>query len=798
MTDARGSGGLTDAERALLAAYRQRRRTAPPSGTSPASGTAPPDADERLLLQRWSWWRDRPLSRPPWFAALRQRIVEPEPPTPATGLSGPDGYLPEAASRFAGMLLGAAAAEHTVLGRLGERTTSVLFALEGLIRAHTALRVHGTASPTSSVLSGLQRWLHTRGIAWQDCVPAPGGEPDGWLVGRPELHSAAVDEPALLTALTRIAAGSKPSPHAAGATAVPIGAVAALWSADDGFDLGRELAALSHGHPDGNRPAGATGAAISLLLRGIPLAEALPGALARWQPAESRPALLDRALHLGSTSPIGFVARRDQLDAMSGGRSGVQALAVALRICAACPDDFTKAIESASEHSGDVGTTAVLCGQLLGAAHGPTAIPPELAAESPAWTVLEQLAEDAAAEFGPYPDESDDWFARYPVGDPDGRPDQRNSITAVPRLAASRDRFLGAVLGCAIGEALGGPVAGESWDQIQDRHGERGLRDYVPAGHPAGRLGSDTQLLLFSLEGTIRAGVRRRDHDIADPSRHIQHAYQRWLHTQHLSWSRAAGEFLERTGEPDGWLVGHRALFQTRNPGRTMMRTLIAFAKGQQRMGTPQHPVSDSKGSTAVMRAVPAALWSENPSEVFRVGQNTAALTHGDPVAHLSAGTLAFLVSRLMAGQDLNTAVEEASAELRNHPGHEEVAARLSAAVHYARSAGTTPTHLETGIGTGWTAADALGIGLYAALVADGDFDAALPLAVNHSGNSATTGAVCGSLVGAQRGAATIPQRWRAELELHDVIERLAHDAALEFGPRPPDTAEWFTRYPPT
>ncbi|WP_338604406.1 hypothetical protein [Saccharopolyspora sp. SCSIO 74807] len=147
MTDARGSGGLTDAERALLAAYRQRRRTAPPSGTSPASGTAPPDADERLLLQRWSWWRDRPLSRPPWFAALRQRIVEPEPPTPATGLAGPDGYLPEAASRFAGMLLGAAAAEHTVLGRLGERTTSVLFALEGLIRAHTALRVHGTASP---------------------------------------------------------------------------------------------------------------------------------------------------------------------------------------------------------------------------------------------------------------------------------------------------------------------------------------------------------------------------------------------------------------------------------------------------------------------------------------------------------------------------------------------------------------------------------------------------------------------------------------------------------------------------
>ncbi|MGW0890328.1 ADP-ribosylglycohydrolase family protein [Saccharopolyspora sp. NPDC002578] len=818
MTDARASDGLTEAERALLAAYRERRRSATPDsatarsdsaegaesdtpgpGTSPLASAEPADADERLLLEKWRSWRDRPLTRPPWFAALRQRIgTDPAPPVPATGLADDSGYRADAASRFAGMLLGAACAEFTVAGRIGERTTSALFALEGVIRAHTALRVHGAADVPASVLNGLQRWLHTRGIPWQDCVADPAEGPDGWLVDRPELRADSVDDPALLTALTRIAAGGRASAHASGASGVPLGAVAALWSGTAVFGGAKDLAALSHGHPDGHRPAGALGVAISLLLRGIPLHESLSRAVASWEPADSRPALLDRALRLGATSPVGFAPGAAQLDAMGAGRTGTEALAVALRVAAACPDDFTTAVAAAADHGGDTRTTAVLCGQLLGAAHGPAAIPLPWAEKPAALAVLERLAEDATTEFGPYPDESAEWLQRYPVGAPAHAPDRRRSLHAVPRLAASRDRFLGAVLGCAIGEALGTPIAGSGWDDIQDRHGPQGLRNYVPAGHPAGRLGSDTQLLLFSLEGTIRAGVSRRTGEVADPSRHIQHAYQRWLHTQHLSWGRAAGEFLKHTPAPDGWLVGHRALYQTRNPGRTMMRTLIAFAKGQQPMGTPDHPVSDSQGSTAVMRAVPAALWSDDPAEVFRVGQNTAALTHGDPVAYLSAGTLAFLVSRLLTGCDLATAVDEALDELSGHRGQQEVSRKVAAAVRYAASAETTPTHLETGIGNGWSAADALGIGLYAALVADGDIDVALPLAVNHSGNSATTGAVCGSLVGAQAGAAKIPDRWRTELELHDVIEQLAHDASLEFGPHPPDTEDWTTRYPPT
>jgi ADP-ribosylglycohydrolase len=68
-----------------------------------------------------------------------------------------------------------------------------------------------------------------------------------------------------------------------------------------------------------------------------------------------------------------------------------------------------------------------------------------------------------------------------------------------------------------------------------------------------------------------------------------------------------------------------------------------------------------------------------------------------------------------------------------------------------------------------------------------------LLLAVNHSGDSDSTGATCGNILGAIDGMKAIPAEWLATLELRDVIERLARDALAEFGPAPPD---WGDRYP--
>ncbi|WP_370591286.1 ADP-ribosylglycohydrolase family protein [Saccharopolyspora montiporae] len=784
---------LDETERALLNAWRRTRR-----------GTG--DPVEQQLLATWRGWQEQPSRRPLWADDLRHLLLaDPSAPVPATGLADRDGVPARAPARLLGMLLGGAAAEsHALGGQLGQRSTAALFVLEGLVRAHTAARSTGEGDPVSGAVGGLRRWLHTRGVAWADCG-ADGQRPNGWLVAQQDLRSRSSDDPALLTAMARIGGGQPPGTRrqpinrTGSAAAVGLGPLAALWSADPGtvFALGGDLAAITHGHPDGHNPAGALAVAVLHLLRGHDLDTAVRHAITGWQAGR---APLERALRHGRLSPAGSRPARAEFDAARPGRSGLDALTVAVRAAASSPDDFAAAVRAAADHGGDTASAALVCGQLLGARHGAAGIPRSWLDRLPVRSTVERLATDAVTEFGPEPDESPDWERRYPLtetAEPTAAaaPDYRTGLGAVPRLASARERFLGAVLGCAVGEALGMPVSAENWDEIHARHGDDGLRSYVRAGHPSGRLGSDSQLLLFSLEGTIRANVARRTTGLQDPARHVQHAYQRWLHTQHLSWPRAAGEFHTGTPHPDGWLVQQRALFQTRNPGRTMMRTLIAFAKGQQPMGDPEHPVSDSRGSSAVVRSVPAALWSAEPGEVFRLGMRTAALTHGHRSAWYSAGALALLVSRTMHGDPLPAAVQAVLDELSGHAEHQEVSRRIDAAVRLAGTGPVDPPALERALGSGWTAVDALAIGLYAALAADGDFDTAVRLAVNHSGNSGTTGAVAGGLSGAWLGAPRIAEQWTAELELHEVIESLAQDAVLEFGPRPPD---WADRYPAT
>lgn len=86
-----------------------------------------------------------------------------------------------------------------------------------------------------------------------------------------------------------------------------------------------------------------------------------------------------------------------------------------------------------------------------------------------------------------------------------------------------------------------------------------------------------------------------------------------------------------------------------------------------------------------------------------------------------------------------------------------------------------TPELIEAELGQGWVGEEALAIGLLCALRADSLADALL-LSVNHSGDSDSTGSICGNLVGARDGVGAIPSHWLSELELREVIERLGEE----------------------
>ena len=56
------------------------------------------------------------------------------------------------------------------------------------------------------------------------------------------------------------------------------------------------------------------------------------------------------------------------------------------------------------------------------------------------------------------------------------------------------------------------------------------------------------------------------------------------------------------------------------------------------------------------------------------------------------------------------------------------------------------------------------------------DLEDAVIIAVNHDGDSDSTGAIVGNLLGARDGVEAIPPRWLEPLELRDVIVEMAGD----------------------
>ena len=352
------------------------------------------------------------------------------------------------------------------------------------------------------------------------------------------------------------------------------------------------------------------------------------------------------------------------------------------------------------------------------------------------------------------------------------------------------DRIAGCLLGGAIGDALGAGIEFDSLAEIQRVHGPDGVTDYVDAYGRRGAITDDTQMTLFTVEGMIRASVRGRTRGICHEPSVVRHAYLRWYHTQGYRWPDE-----EFPGGPDGWLIGEADLQHRRAPGNTCLSSMANGGHGE-----IEQPINDSKGCGAVMRAAPAGFIASEPADRFAFGCTIAALTHGHPCGYLPAGFLASVVGGLIDGDPLDRALDDAQRVLARWEQHGDTLAAVEAGRELAASGPPSPRSLEA-LGGGWVGEEALSIAIACAASASSFPDAVLR-AVNHSGDSDSTGSITGNLLGAAMGTSVLRETWLAELELRDVIEALAADTTLEFhGDAPSDddggaTAEWFDRYP--
>lgn len=317
-----------------------------------------------------------------------------------------------------------------------------------------------------------------------------------------------------------------------------------------------------------------------------------------------------------------------------------------------------------------------------------------------------------------------------------------------------RDRIRGILVGGAVGDALGAPVEFSSLATIRQQYGSKGITEFAAAYGGPGHWTDDTQMTLFTVEGLIDA-----QRTGGDPTEAIWSAYRRWHRTQ-----MADGPFGEG-------LSAMPQMHTRRAPGFTCLSACSAMEPG-----TVDRAINDSKGCGGVMRVAPIGAVAEDP---FGLATAAAAMTHGHPSGWLASGALAVIISQVMAGASRRAAVETGLAAGAQHPRSGEVQRHLERALELAETASPAAETVER-LGGGWVAEEALAIAVYCFLVAD-DFDQAVILGANHSGDSDSTASIAGQLYGAFAGGSVIPARWTQDLEMADVIARMADRLAAAY-----------------
>ena len=340
-----------------------------------------------------------------------------------------------------------------------------------------------------------------------------------------------------------------------------------------------------------------------------------------------------------------------------------------------------------------------------------------------------------------------------------------------------RDKVRGSIFGGAIGDALGYQIEFETG--IKPKQVTRFKEN-------PGIFSDDTQMTLFTACSLLWREERFRMRGIAAlPHEAVYLGYLDWLDTQ------------QRAEEHDhvAWIREIPELNIMRDPGMTCISALSSGKRG-----TLENPINDSKGCGGIMRIAPVGLYLNPLVTDMSVGEFSAricAITHGHPLAILSAFVFGETIFHLT---NMNSSVEESvnfaldkmdawrpympskSGDFRRTNLYKkekpELRAIIEQSIALAKDKPITDQQAIMRLGDGWVAEEALAIAIYSALKHESSFEDTVICAVNHDGDSDSTGSIAGNIIGARLGYDKIPDYFRENIELKEVLLKLSDDMA--------------------
>lgn len=335
------------------------------------------------------------------------------------------------------------------------------------------------------------------------------------------------------------------------------------------------------------------------------------------------------------------------------------------------------------------------------------------------------------------------------------------------------NKFRGCLAGGAVGDALGYAVEFMSENSIFSKYGESGINEYSLINGTA-LISDDTQMTMFTAAALID-GIASGNYMDS-----ISRAYLAWYKTQ------TGGAVTADDNSRIGKLLGIPEIYSRRAPGVTCLSAL-----GSGKVGTIENPINDSKGCGGVMRVAPIGLMFANGiflkvtrNEIDKLGAKAAAITHGHELGYIPAAALVHIIDFLVRNDryTIVDAVADSVLAMRKLFGDTEYVKLfhklMERSVELAEN-GTDDLNAIHQLGEGWVAEETLAIAVYCAVKYQNDFEKVICAAVNHNGDSDSTGAVCGNILGAALGYDRIPQKFKDNLELHDILIGLADDLMI-------------------
>jgi len=307
---------------------------------------------------------------------------------------------------------------------------------------------------------------------------------------------------------------------------------------------------------------------------------------------------------------------------------------------------------------------------------------------------------------------------------------------------------LGAVLGAAIGDAMGHPTEFiRSFRGIFDRYGPQGVTKYELYWEREGKrfapYTDDTQMAEIVLRTLLDGHMNLND-----------------------AMKRMADGFVAWSRNPQG---GHRA------PGNACLSGCSRLASGI--------PWSEAGGATAggcgsVMRAYPFGLIFANDldkAELWAVEHSK--LTHRDPIALAASAAMAVGMARICQRQSLDLVTSEMVAAACRYSAR--TAAMMASAIEDART-GIEPSDTLERL-EGWAAHEAIAAAVYIFTRHPDDPVAAILEGANTPGDSDSLATLAGALVGARCGIDALPPDWVRDVERAAELRELASRIGTEY-----------------